>query len=178
MFFNYLNIAVRTLLKNKVHTFINVIGLSLGMACTFLIGIYIHHELSYDRFHDGAENIYRIAWIDENPQTRTPHPMAQALATDFPEVENAVSLSPLWASGLTREVHSFKNPAKNERYDEANILSVDTTFFDVFSFPLVNGNAKQALKKLNGVMISESMAKKYFGDADAVGKQLYVDGEK
>jgi putative ABC transport system permease protein len=178
MFFNYLNIALRNVLKNKVHTVINVAGLSLGLACTFLIGLYVRYELSYDRFHDNAENLYRVAWVSDNPQTRTPHPMAQALVHDFPEVANAVSLSPLWAAGLTREVHSFKNPAKAERYDEANILSVDTTFFDVFPFPLVQGNPKNALKNIGGVLISELMAKKYFGTENAVGKQLYVDGDK
>src|SRR5688572_4093704 len=106
MLYNYFNIAVRNLFKNKIHTFINVAGLALGIASVFLIGLYIQGELSYDRFHDRPEDLYRITWHDDNPQTRTPHPMAQTLAQDFPEVESAVSLSPLWAAGLTRETHS------------------------------------------------------------------------
>ena len=140
MLLNYFTIALRNLLKNKTHTVINVTGLSLGIATVFLITLYIKDELSYDRFHHEAENLYRVTWEDDNPQTRTPHPMAQALAQDFPEVESAVSLSPLWATGLTRETHSFRNPEKNDRHDESNILSVDTTFFKVFSFPLVKGD--------------------------------------
>src|SRR5688500_7436629 len=101
MLFNYFRIAFRNLIKNQLHISINLIGLSLGIASVFLITLYITHELSYDRFHDQPENLYRISWEDENPQTRTPHPMAQALVQDFPEVESAVSLSPLWAAGLT-----------------------------------------------------------------------------
>src|SRR5690606_24802235 len=132
-------------------------------------------ELSYDRFHYKAENLYRLTWEDNNPQTRTPHPMAQALKNDFPEIESAVSLSPLYGAGLTRETHSFHNPKDNVSYDEKNILAVDTTFFDVFSFELVKGNPKTALKQVNGVLLSESMALKYFHGEDPIGKHLAVD---
>jgi putative ABC transport system permease protein len=175
MLLNYLNIALRSLLKSKAHTFINVFGLAFGIACVFLIILYLQGELSYDRFHDKAENLYRVTWEDTNPQTRTPHPMAQALKRDFPEVESAVSLTPLFAAGLTRETHSFHNPKSNVRFDEKNILAVDTTFFDVFTFSLVKGNVRTALKQVNGVLISESMAKKYFADADPIGQHLAVD---
>ena len=172
---NYFQIALRNLLKNRVHTVINVMGLSFGMASVFLITVYILYETSFDTFHHDAGDLYRITWVDGNPQTRTPHPMAQALATDFPEVESAVSLSPLWSSGLTKETHSFHIPSSNKRYDEKNILAVDTTFFKVFDFKLIKGDPKTALKKLRGVLISESMAAKYFGDEDPIGKQLAVD---
>lgn len=177
MLLNYFTIAFRNLVKTKLHSVINILGLSLGMASVFLIMLYISHELSYDRFHRRSEDLYRIAWVTNNPQTRTPHPLAQALASDFTEVESAVSLSPLWAAGLTRATHAFRNPQRSERYDERNILAVDTTFFDVFDFPLVKGDAKTALKSLNGLLISESMAKKYFGAEDPVGKQLLVDSD-
>lgn len=178
MLISYLKIAFRNLLKNKVYTAINLLGLAFGIASVFLIAIYIKGELSYDRFHNQAENLYRVIWEDENPQTRTPHPMAQALVNDFPEIESAVSLTPLFGAGLTREMHSFRNLEKDERYDEANILAVDTTFFKVFSFPLVQGNPKTALHHVNGgLLISESMAKKYFGDADPMGKHLAVDSD-
>ena len=179
MLYNYFNIALRNLVKNKTHTLINIFGLGLGIASVFLIALYIKGELSYDRFHEGAENIYRISWEDDNPQTRTPHPMAQALVQDFPEVENAVSLSPLWAAGLTRETHSLRNPDKDVRYDESNLLMVDTTFFKVFTFPVVRGDAEKTLKNMNGgILISESIAKKYFGDEDPIGKHLSVDGDQ
>ncbi len=177
MFSNYFKIAYRTLLKNKVYTVINVAGLALGIASVFLIAVYVKHELSYDKYYDHYENLYRVTWNDENPQTRTPHPMAQALVNDFPEVESAVSLSPLWAAGLTREIFSFHNLANDIRFDERNVLAVDTTFFDVFRFPVVKGNAKEALRNVNGLLISESMAKKYFGNEDPIGKQLAVNDE-
>lgn len=177
MILNYINIALRTIAKSKVHTSINVLGLGFGVACVFLIMLYVQHELSYDRFHQGAENIYRITWEDNNPQTRTPHPMAQAMKADFPEVVSAVSITPLYAAGLTRETHSFRNVKSDTRYDEKNILAVDTTFFDVFSFPLIKGNPETALKQVNGILLSESMARKYFPGEDPVGKHLAVDEE-
>lgn len=177
MIHNYFRIALRNFFKSKVHTAINLAGLTAGMVSIFLIGLYIQQEISYDKFHESAENIYRIDWFGDNPQTRTPHPMAQAMAQDFPEVVNAVSLTPLWGPGLTRETHSFRNLARDQRYDELNILAVDTSFFDVFSFPIVKGNPKTALKNIRGVLISESTAKRYFGDEEPVGKQLAVDSD-
>lgn len=174
MLINYLKIALRSLAKSKLHTIINLSGLSLGIACVFLIALYIKHETGYDKFYPQYENLYRITWEDENPQTRTPHPMAQALATDFPEVESAVSLSPIWAAGLTRAIYSISNPENGVRFDEKNLLAVDTTFFDVFGFPVLRGDAKRALKNVNGILISETTAKKYFDNQDPIGKHLVV----
>src|ERR1041385_6216390 len=169
---HYLNTALRNFIRNKFYTSISVVGLALGLASVFLIIQYLKQELSYDRFHANAENIYRIAWINSNPQTRTPHPMAQAMVQDFPEVESAVSLSPLWGPGLTRAIFSIRNPEKDVRYDESNVLSVDSTFFSVFTFPLLKGDPKTVLKNPRGVLISESTAIKYFGTTDCIGKQL------
>ena len=120
MILSYLKIAFRSLLKNWVYSSINIVGLALGLACVFLIVQYLRQELRYDRFHDRAENIYRIAWEDENPQTRVPHPMALALAEDFTQVENGVSLTPLWGPGLTKQTFSVHNLEKDVRYDEMN----------------------------------------------------------
>ena len=175
MLSNYLATAFRSLLKSKTHTLINVLGLAFGIACVFMITVYLEKELSYDRFHEKAENLYRVTWHDANPQTRTPHPMAQALRNDFPEVESAVSLTPLYAAGLTKETHSFRNPESDTRFDEKNILAVDTTFFDVFSFPLVRGDRDSALKHIDGILLSESMAAKYFPGQDPLGQHLAVD---
>ena len=177
MFSNYLITAYRTLLKSKTHTLINVVGLAFGIACVFIISLYLQQELSYDRFHYKVENLYRVTWEDNNPQTRTPHPMAQAMKSEFPEVESAVSITPLYAAGLTRETHSFRNPKSDIRYDEKNILAVDTTFFDVFTFPLVKGDPETALKQVDGLLLSESMAAKYFPNEDPMGQHLAVDEE-
>jgi putative ABC transport system permease protein len=178
MIINYLKISLRNLLKNKYYSLINIFGLALGITCVFLITQYLSRELAYDKFHEGSENIYRVIWENDNPQTRTPHPLAQALVHDFPEVENAVSLSPLWGPGLTRETFSIRNPQKNIQYDETGVLAVDTTFFKVFSFPIVKGDPDKALKKMGGLLISEKAAHKYFGDEDPIGKFLSVNDDK
>ncbi|MDX1628230.1 MAG: ABC transporter permease, partial [Fulvivirga sp.] len=144
---NYLKIALRNLSKSKLHTAINMMGLAIGLAAVVLISLYVEDELSYDKFHENANDIYRIAWWSDNPQTRTPHPMAQALVNDFPQVEAAVSLSPIWGPGLTKETFSVRNLEKDITYDEKGILSVDSTFFDVFSFKLIKGNKNEVLRQ-------------------------------
>jgi putative ABC transport system permease protein len=175
---HYFLTALRNFERNKFYTTISVAGLAIGLASVFLIIQYLKQELSYDRFHINAENIYRIAWINTNAQTRTPHPMAQAMVQDFPEVESAVSITPLWGPGLTKEIFSIRNPEKDIRYDESNVLAVDSTFFSVFSFTLIKGDPKTVLKKPGGVLISESTAVKYFGTTECVGKQLEANEEK
>lgn len=175
MFKSYLKITLRNLLRHKVYSFINLAGLAMGMTCCFLILLYMQDELRYDRFHEKADRIYRIAWLNEHPQTRTPHPMAQALVKDLPEVENAVSLSPLWGPGLTRRIFSMRYGDK--RFDETNVLSVDTTFFKVFSFPFLKGDPQTALQEPFAVIISERIAQKYFGEEEALGKVLRVDND-
>jgi len=178
MFRNCLTVALRHLSKNLFYSLTSIAGLALGLACVFLIIQYLKQELSYDHFHEHAEDIYRITWEDENPQTRTPHPMAQALVADFPEVESAVSITPMWGLGLTRESFSFRNPEKDVQFEESNVMAVDSSFFDVFTFPLIKGDPNTALKDPGGILISSSMAKKYFGDQDPLGKQLAVNDEK
>ena len=178
MWTNYLVIAFRNLAKNKGFSLITILGLALGLASVFLITSYVRTELSYDRHHEHASDIYRVAWFTNNPQTRTPHPLAQAMAADFSEVESGVSITPLWGVGLTRETFSFRNLEKDIRYDESNVLAVDTTFFDVFTVPLVAGDPKTALKNTGGLLISEAMAEKYFKGENPVGKQLAVNDDR
>ncbi len=173
MFKNYLKIAVRNLRKHKGYTFINIFGLAVGMTCCLLIMLYVQHELSYDRFHQNANRIFRIAWMTGNAQTRTPHPMAQTLAKDFAEVESAVSLSPIWGPGLTRPQFSMRYGDK--RFEEKDVFSADSTFFEVFSFPLLKGDPQTALRSPTSLVLTERMAKKYFGDEEPLGKVLTVN---
>lgn len=175
MLTNYFTTALRNLTRNKGFSLITILGLALGLSCVFLITYYVSVELSFDKHHEHADNIYRVIWATDNPQTRTPHPLAQAMVSDFKEVEQGVSLSPLWGVGLTREIFSFHNLDKDIRYDESSGLSVDTTFFDVFTVPFVYGNPKTALKNTGGILISESMAARYFGNENPLGKQLAVN---
>ena len=172
MFKNYLIIAFRNIIKRKVYSLINIAGLAVGLAVVILISLFLADELSYDKFHKDADNIYRIAWMSGDPQTRTPHPMAQALVRDFPEVTNAVSLTPLWGPGLTVRTFSMKVPEKSNWNNEKNILGVDSTFFNVFTFNLIKGNKSTVLRNVGGILISQSMADKYFKGEEPVGKQL------
>lgn len=171
-------ITLRNLLKNRVYTFINVIGLTVGIASVILILLYVQDEVNYDRYDPQTENIYRIYWQSGNPQTRTPHPMAQALAKDFPEVESAVTLSPIWGPGLTRQSFSVRNLEKDIRYNEKDILSVDSTFFNVFPLKLIKGNRNTVLRTPGKLLLSESAATKYFGDEDPIGKFLAVNDDR
>src|SRR5258708_32921204 len=117
MLHHYLTTALRNFVRNKFYTTISVGGLAFGLASVFLIVQYLKLELGYDRFHESADNIYRIAWINPNGQTRTPHRVAQAMLQDFPEAESAVSLSALWGPGLTRGIFSVRTPEKDVRSD-------------------------------------------------------------
>jgi putative ABC transport system permease protein len=178
MLFNYFKTGFRNIFKDGLQSLVNIVGLALGIACVFLISMYIRHELTYDRYYPGYENLYRVTWNSKNPQTRTPHPMAQAMVNDFPEVESAVSLSPYWAAGLTREIFSVRNLETDLRFDEQNALMVDSTFFDVFQIPVVRGDAEKALRSVNGgILLSESAVAKYFGTADPIGKHLAINSD-
>lgn len=172
---HYLTVFVRVLQKNRIFAFINLAGLTAGMVCVALITMFIRDELSYDKHIPDSERIYRIAWFSDNPQTRTPHPMAQALVRDFPEVESAVTLSPLWGPGLTRQTFEVKNLEKDIHFNEAGILGVDSTFFEVFPFELIKGNSTKVLRTPNKLLISASTAVRYFGNEDPIGKRLAVD---
>lgn len=175
---SYLVITLRNLFKNRIYTFINVVGLTVGITSVILILLYVQDEVSYDRYDPETANIYRIYWQSGNPQTRTPHPMAQALVKDFPEVAHAVTISPIWGPGLTRQSFSVRNLEKDIRYNEKNILSVDSTFFDVFPIQIIKGNAKKVLRSPGKLLLSESAARKYFDDEDPIGKFLAVNDDE
>ena len=171
---NYFTLFLRILKKNRLFAFINLAGLTAGMVCVTLIIMFIRDEWSYDKHITHSDRIYRIAWFNESPQTRTPHPMAQTLVRDMPEVESAVTLSPLWGPGLTRQTFEVKNLEKDIHFNEAGILGVDSTFFEVFSFPLIKGNPEKVLRTPQKLLISESTAQRYFGTENPIGKRLAV----
>ncbi len=168
-----LKITFRNILKNKGFNLVNIFGLSIGMMATIFISVWILDELSYDQFHEYADRIYRIDWQSDNPQTRTPHPMTYELVQDMTEVENAVSITPVWGDGMTRPMRTVKQG--DLQFEESGIYAADTTFFEVFSFPLLRGDPKTALKDVGGLVISNEMAGKYFGDTDPMGKMLIIN---
>jgi putative ABC transport system permease protein len=170
--FNF-RLALRNLLRNKVYSLINIMGLAIGIMSILFIMLWVRDELSFDGWFKNSRNIYRIYWQDEHPQTRTPHPMTYAMVNDFPEVENAVSLSPVWGEGLTQPDRLVKYGEK--WFEESRIYAADTTFFQIFSFRMIKGNPTTALKDVGSLVITESMAKKYFGDEDPMGKIITIN---
>jgi len=173
MFRFNLKIAFRNILKNQQYNLINLLGLSVGIMSFLYIFLWVKDELSYDRFFEKSDRIYRIDWYSDNPQTRTPHPMTYTLVNDFPEVENAVSLTPVWGAGLTQPDRLVKYG--EIQFEENGIYAADTTFFKVFSFPLISGNPEQCLTDVGSLVITESMARKYFREEDPMGKIITIN---
>jgi len=164
---NYFKIAWRNLLRNKTFSFINIVGLAVGLCCFLLIALYVLDELSYDRFNKNAENIYRINCSirfgggDLNGALSSDM-MGQLLKKDYPQVEQYTRIYNSNGSKLVRKGNNFIN--------EPNVAHVDSTFFRVFTFPAIAGDTQTALNMANTVVITESTAKKYFGTTDALGK--------
>lgn len=173
MVINFFRTFIRALKRNKVFTLINLFGLTVGFACSMLIYLFIEHELSYDRALPNHENIYRISWIAEHSQTRTPHPMAQAMRRDFPEVKTAVSISPWYGAGLTKQEVQVENKTLDLKFDEPDFYFADSTFLDVFQLAIVAGDVR-ALHEPNTLVITKAMAMKYFGQADPIGQILTI----
>lgn len=166
---NYIKVALRNLWKNKGYSAINIIGLAVGLATCLLILLYVWDELSYDRFHEKAGRIYRVdADIrfggTDMKLAVSSDPMGPTLKKDYPGVEQYTRI---YASSGGRLLKKGDNFIK-----EVSLAFVDSTFFDVFSFPLISGNAKTALNDQSTAVISRSAAVKYFGTIDAVGRTV------
>ncbi|MFT6868216.1 MAG: putative ABC transport system permease protein [Cyclobacteriaceae bacterium] len=164
----------RNVKRNAFFSLLNVLGLTVGFTCSILIYLFISDELSYDTEIQGYDRIYRIAWMNDNPQTRTPHPMAQAMVNDFPEVEAAVSLSPWYGNGLSKEFVRVKNVKSNILFEEPDFYFADSAFLDVFQLKIIEGDM-DALSKPFSLVITEPMARKYFGDESAIGQELELN---
>ena len=169
---NYLKIALRNLHKQKAFTFINVAGLSVGMACCLLILTYVRDELSYDRFHENAEHIYRVVLdgrsrngVFETAQTAPA--WGPMLVEEYPEVVNAVRFKPPNQKWLVNY--------EDKRFFERGFVFTDSTVFDVFTYPFVQGNPETALEAPFTVVLTETMAEKYFGSENPIGKVLRLD---
>jgi len=164
MFKNYLKIALRNIRKHKGYSFINITGLAIGVAACLLLFLWVQDELSYDRYHEKADRIYRvISQYEAEGRTRqfalTSAPVGPSLVNEFPEIEKAVRF------GRNGFVVSYQN----KRFQE-EVYFTDPEIFDVFTFPLVKGNPKNALKEPYSIVISEEMSRKYFGEDEPLGK--------
>ena len=171
---NYLKVAFRNLSKNKSSTVINVIGLSTGLICFILIFLFVKDELSYDRFHKNPEQVYRIVkdFVNDDksriPDATTPPALAPAVQKDLPEIAQTTRLFPSWGRRYVLEVGEKK-------MNEQGLMRVDSNFFEVFSFPFFKGNKQSAFKEPRSIILTESSAKKYFGDEDPLGKTIKLD---
>jgi len=171
MFKNNLKIALRSLLKQKVYTLINILGLSVGIASCILIVLFVCNEFSYDTFFADQERIYRMVLERKYPNHSTfyavvPHSFEGVIKRDFPEVEESVNVFAF---------QNFSMSYKNERdevsqFDEDFVISTDNNFFKVFSFKLLKGNVATALSQANEIVVTEEVASRYFGNADPIGK--------
>lgn len=171
MFGNYLKMAVRNLLKHKGYSTINIAGLAVGMTCCILIGLFIRHELSYDRFHSKADRIYRLV-VDVFPPTgkvdnyATSGPgIAPILERDFPEIEHAVRLRP---------VEDYLVSHGADKFYETFVYA-DFALFQVFDFQLLAGDKQTVLYDPYSLVLTEETAAKYFGKTDPLGQTLVVD---
>ena len=170
---NYFKITVRNLRKQFGYTAINIMGLAVGIACCLLIFMYVQHELSYDRYHEKADRIFRVG-LDARIGDKdflapiSPEPMREALVTDFPEVVAATRF------------FTFDNVV-SVHYDDRSFLEkgffyADSTVFDVFTFPLLQGDPASALAEPFTVVLTASTAHKYFGEANPLDETLLIEG--
>ena len=173
MFRNYLKTAWRNIRKNKLFSFINILGLSIGIATCFIIMLYVQDELSYDRFNKNADNIARVVFhanlnggkIDESV---TMPPVAQTMKKDFPEVQDATRILSFGTPKITYNNTVFKDD---------KFALVDPNFFSIFTLPMIEGDAKTALTQPDGIVITQEISEKYFGKAEPIGKIIEINSD-
>lgn len=167
---NYFKTLLRSLVKNKAFSFINLSGLSIGMAAAILILLWIQNEMGMERFHEKGDRIYVMYNRDKDPQgeawawNSTPKILAQTLQKDYPEVQDAVRFNNI----------TFLLTSGEKKFNKRGAF-VDSNFLKVFSFPLLKGNAANALDNSYSIVLTEEFAKAFFGNEDAMGKTIRVD---
>ncbi len=168
---NYFKTAFRSLWRHRAFSFINVLGLSVGISACFLIYLYVSFETSYDKFHSKADRIYRVVTETKTATESIKHPYSTSpiainMKRDFPEVEDAVRLSQ----------DGFLVHKGDVKFQELKSMMADSSLFDVFDFPLLAGDKHTALKEPMSIVISQTAAKKYFGTANPLGQQVQLPG--
>ncbi len=167
---HHIKTILRNVVRHRSSSVINVTGLAIGMACCLLISLWIIGEYSYDDFHGNIQNIRKVFTVGssgDNPAT--PAPLAAALLEQFPEIEAAIRYEPFFTSLISYE---------DKRFYEDNIVATDPGFFEIFSFPLLSGNPATALENTYSVVLTQSAARKYFGDENPLGKALTVNQDR
>ncbi len=171
---NLLKVAVRNIVKEKSYSIINILGLTIGITCSIFLLLYIVDELSYDKYHENAENVYRVVSHIKEPDNEftwavAQIPMAPALKEKFPEVKDAVRFF-----GTGRTLFRYED----KRFYEEDFYLADSTVFNMFSYDFIEGDPGTALDRPNTVVISSAIARKYFDTENAIGKTLaYENGD-
>ncbi|MHB1687441.1 MAG: ABC transporter permease [Ignavibacteriaceae bacterium] len=168
---NYLKIALRNIFKNKVYSLINIIGFSIGIAVCLLIFLYIQYELSYDKFNKNYRNIYRAvvylnSGVNSFPMAVTPPALAASLK-EIPGIKTTARISVENKNVVVRH--------NNISFNEDKFFFADSSFFNIFTIPVIEGDESTALKNPYAIVITESIAKKYFGNSDPIGKVLNIN---
>lgn len=173
MFRNFIIITFRGLASHKVYTFINILGLAVGMASALLISAYVVHELNHDKFNEQANNIYRVT-VDGKLKEReiriavTSPLMSEKLVEEYPEILSSLRVA-RWGAWLVSNGEI--------RYNEDDFLFVDSNFFNFFSYTLIDGNPDSALVKPRSIILTRTAAERYFGAENPVGKELLIETE-
>lgn len=175
---NYFKIAFRNLSRNKAFSLINILGLAAGLATCLLIMLYIFDETSYDKYHKDGERIFRIASessVNDKKETwaAASAPLAAALKTDLPEVEQVTRL--MTFPDIKTMLLKYEHGNESKKFFERNGYYVDSTFFQLFTYDFIYGNAATALNSPNSIVISDQMATRFFGKENPVGKALMIN---
>ena len=166
----YFKLAYRNITKDKAYSIINISGLAIGLAASILILLWVQNELSYDKFHKNAGQLYRITFnMGDLKASVNPAGMPAGLKAEMPVIKNAIRLS---------TIKTVLFEAGNKKFEEKRVFYADPSFMDVFSFPLLQGNRATALNNVDGVLITHAMATKYFGNQSPIGKFLRKDNNE
>lgn len=176
---NYLKVAWRSLMKNKIFSFINIFGLSVGLTCCMLITIYLYHEVSYDKYHQHIDQLYEMGtiFIGDSKETTTPNtpaPMAAALQKEYPEIIGTARMMALFAEDKTLLQYRPANEEPKSFYENKGYMA-DASFFTLFNYHFTEGNPATALQEPNSLVLSEEIAKKFFGKQPALNKIIHVN---
>jgi putative ABC transport system permease protein len=168
MFKNLIKTAVRHILKHFGYSLLNIMGLTLGISSALFLIIYVSDEVSYDRYHDKADRIYRVSSkITERDDQFTwilaQIPFGPQVVQDYPEVQSFVRFIP-----MPRALYKYED----KEYNEENFYYVDSTLFDIFTYKVIKGDVRSALREPNKIIITETIASRYFGSSDPIGKSL------
>lgn len=170
MFKTYFKLAYRNMIKDKAYSIINITGLAIGLASSILILLWVQNELSYDKFHKNANQLYRVVCdFGDSKNAANSAGMPAGLKAELPVVKNAVRIKPANTTLLQ---------VGDKKFQEDGAFYVDPSFMDMFSYPLVKGDRSTALNQVNSILITQAMATKYFGNEDPIGKIIRQDNKE